>query len=322
MRLESIERETMSGSEPYDWNQRAVIGRTYDIIGFLSYVPKCHFLSGRERGDRKTYHLKLYNTVNNLVDVFVETKSIESEVYLNIATNFQGALIYIEDCEAIAGDIFQLDKTHITLTCINFHQNKENFLKFEKYPDVIFHVDESLSTGSIDTFIVPPEMQDTVLNAMRLSRLRKTFMTFSSEKLEKIKSFFARELFYRERGAYIDQREVNEKIFSIDPFKYLESADIVKGLIYNHCGIVNALVDSGDQLTLTIGGFKFVLEKSQFPGICEHIRLSSLIIFPHNVILTHENIFSLKNDSFLTLVDDMDSLSSVVQVRKVMIHDS
>ena len=86
------------GTEAYNW-ERAEIGRTYDVVGFLNYLPKRYFLGGREWGDRKTYHLKLYNTVHQMIDVFVETKSMHSEVFLNIATNFQGALIYIEDCE-------------------------------------------------------------------------------------------------------------------------------------------------------------------------------------------------------------------------------
>ena len=48
---------------------------------------------------------------------------------VNIATNFQGALIYIQDCEPITGDTFQVDRTDITLTCVNYDMSKNNFKK-------------------------------------------------------------------------------------------------------------------------------------------------------------------------------------------------
>ena len=301
------------GTEAFTW-ERAEIGRTYDIVGFLNYLPKRYFLGGREWGDRKTYHLKLYNTVHQMIDVFVETKSMHSEVFLNIATNFQGALIYIEDCEALSNDTFQLDRTNITLTCVTFEMNKSTFKTFEKNPNTIFEVDMSLSTNSVDSFIVPPMMLDMALNAKRLSNLRKRFMDFSPEKLQKVKNIFAKEIFNRENSGYLEQKELNQKIFSIDPFKYLETADIVRDLVYNHIGMVRTLVDSGDELTLTVSGYKFCIKKCKFPGVCERIRLGRFICFPHNVVLLAENIFSLKTDAILTLADDIESLSSVIEV--------
>ena len=308
---QSIER---MAAQAYTW-EKAEIGRLYDVVGFLNYLPKRHFLGGREWGERKTYHLKLYNSVHQMIDVFVETKSMKSEVFLNIATNFQGALIYIEDCEALSNDTFQVDRTNITLTCVNFRMNKSNFKKFEKHPSTIFEVDMSLSTNSVDTFIVPSMMQDMVLNAKRLSNLRKRFFDFPPEKLEKVKNIFAKEIFHRENHGYLEQKEINEKIFTLDPFKYLETSDIVPDLRYNHCGIVNSLVDSGDEVVLTVSGYKFCLKRCKLPGVCERIRVGRLICFPYNVVVSDiKNIFSLKTDLFLTLVDDMESLSSVFEV--------
>ena len=241
---------------------------------------------------------------------------MKSEVFLNIATNFKGAFVYIEDCEALSNDTFSVDRTNITLTCVTFEMNRGNFKKFEKTPNTIFEVDMSLSTNSIETFIVPSMMQDMTLNAKRLSNLRQRFIDFPPEKLEKVKNIFAKEIFYRENRRYLEEKEIDEKIFSLDPFKYLETADIVPDLLYNHIGIVSSLADSGDELTLTVSGYKFCLKRCKFPGVCERIKLDRFISFPHNVIKMAENIFSLKNDSFLTLADDIESLSSVIEVKQ------
>ena len=133
--------------------------------------------------------------------------------------------------------------------------------------------------------------------------------------MEKIQNAMGREMFRREHKQYIEDKEINQRIFETDPFKYISNSKIVKGLLFNHLGFVNKVISTKDELELLVGEFKFKLPKQLFPGVCGIIREKKLVAFPLNVKTTNEqNVFTLKYDEFLALVDDDDSLSAVREV--------
>ena len=298
----------------FDWTV-AEIGAKYDVIGYVLYPPVCKNILGRDRGDRKQYRMKLYNTVQQYVELFIETQSLDSEVYLNIAANFEGVICYIEDCEALSADTFQVSQDKITLSVLNLENNKINFQKFQKNPKILFDVDISLSTNSIETFICPDEMLSFMQNFQRLHRLRKMWMQFPAKKMEKIQSFMARDIFYREHKTYIEEIKIADRVFEIDPYKYLGHSKLVKSLLYNHIGQIQKIDDFGCSILLLVGEYHFILPKKQFPGVVSRVKLNRLVAFPFNVKIGDEkNRYTLKYDEMLTLVDDMESLRAVQQV--------
>ena len=306
-------------SHPYTWRE-IDLNKTYDVLGYMLYPPHVKNIDGRERGDRKQYRCKLYQNIHNVIEVNVETKSLESEVFVNVAANFRGALVYIEDCTPISSDIFEVDRSKITLTVINFDDNKVPFQKFDKNPNVIFSVDQSLSTNSIDSFICPTEMQSSIFDFKRLHRLRKTWMGFPPQKICNIKSLMAREIYHREHRQFIEEKETAQRIHEIDPYKYISNEKpIAKKLLYNHVGFIRKISQQEGMLEFSIGGFQFVLKKSEFPKVCERMTTNRLIVFPFNVRALNENTYTLKYDQMLILEDDRDNLNALQQVRKMLI---
>ena len=306
-------------SHPYTW-ESTDLNETYDVLGYMLYPPHVKYIDGRERGDRKQYRCKLYQNVHNCIEVNVETKSLDSEVFINIAANFRGAMVYIEDCTAISSDIFEVDRSKITLTVINFDDNKVQFQKFDQNPSVIFNVDRSLSTHSIDSFICPTEMQSSIFDLKRLHRLRKTWMDFPAQKISNIKSLMAREIYHREHRQFIEQKEIAERVHEIDPYKYISTENkITKKLLYNHVGFLDEINQQGEIIEFSMGDVQFVLQKSAFPKVCEKMKPYRLIVFPFNVKAMDENTYTLKYDELLTLEDDRDNLNALQQVRKMLI---
>ena len=125
----------------------------------------------------------------------------------------------------------------------------------------------------------------------------------------------ARDIFYREHKIYIEENAIADRVFEIDPYKYLGHSKLVKSLLYNHMGQITKIDDSGENVMLMVGEYRFILPKKQFPEVCSRVQLNRLIAFPFNVkIWDDKNNFTLKYDELLTLVDDMESLRAVQQV--------